>query len=112
MRKRLLYLLIIFLLFLIIILFKLFISNTNTEVFQLDSSSHSHLNIYTDIDYLGINQCKDCHFDIYETYIQTGMGKSFNYATKENSSSVFDTVYYVAACVDAAGVDASSIYSD
>ena len=94
MRKRLFYLLISFLLFVIIFLFKLFISNTNTEVFQLDSSSHTHLNIYTDIDYLGINQCKDCHFDIYQTFTHTGMGKSFNYATKENSSSVFDTVLY------------------
>ena len=33
-----------------------------------------------------MNECKACHYDIYESYIQTGMGKSFSSALKVSSS--------------------------
>jgi hypothetical protein len=39
--------------------------------------------------YVGIQTCKSCHGDIYETFIRTGMGKSFDMASKEKSSAVF-----------------------
>jgi len=39
--------------------------------------------------YVGMNTCKDCHSDIYETYIQTGMGKSFDLASVTKSSAEF-----------------------
>jgi len=34
--------------------------------------------------------CRSCHENIYETYIQTGMGQSFDIATKSKSSAKFD----------------------
>ena len=34
----------------------------------------------------------DCNINLPKEFIETGMGKSFNYAKKEYSSSVFDTV--------------------
>lgn len=37
--------------------------------------------------YVGINTCKLCHQDIYNSFIKTGMGKSFDVATKEKSSA-------------------------
>ena len=46
-------------------------------------------NISDTVDYVGMATCKTCHFEVYETYIQTGMGKSFGLATKEKSSGKF-----------------------
>lgn len=45
-----------------------------------------YLNHSDTAKYVGINTCKQCHQDIYNTYIKTGMGKSFDLATKEKSS--------------------------
>jgi tetratricopeptide (TPR) repeat protein len=39
--------------------------------------------------YVGINTCKTCHPDIYETFIETGMGKSFDNATKLKTAALF-----------------------
>lgn len=41
------------------------------------------------VKYVGINTCKQCHAGIYETFIKTGMGKSFGHATKEKSAGKF-----------------------
>jgi len=40
--------------------------------------------------YVGINTCKQCHPGIYETFIETGMGKSFEHASHAKSSAKFD----------------------
>ncbi len=39
--------------------------------------------------YVGMNTCKQCHSAIYETFIQTGMGKSFDLASRQKSSATF-----------------------
>lgn len=39
--------------------------------------------------YVGMNTCRDCHSDIYDTYIHTGMGKSFDLASITKSSANF-----------------------
>jgi tetratricopeptide (TPR) repeat protein len=48
------------------------------------------------VKYVGIETCKQCHIAIYESFINTGMGKSFDVATKQKSSAVLDkhTVIY------------------
>lgn len=40
--------------------------------------------------YVGINTCRLCHQDIYNTFIKTGMGKSFDHATVQKTSAKFD----------------------
>lgn len=45
-----------------------------------------YLNHSDSAKYVGINTCKLCHQDIYNTYIKTGMGKSFDVASKTKSS--------------------------
>lgn len=40
--------------------------------------------------YVGMSQCRLCHESIYNTYIETGMGKSFGVASKKKSSARFD----------------------
>jgi len=51
--------------------------------------SKVYLNHSDSVKYVGINTCKQCHSNIYETFIQTGMGKSFDVATHQKSSAVF-----------------------
>ena len=51
----------------------------NPKVEPLDSP---YLNHADSVSYVGIETCMQCHYDIYETYIETGMGKSFSLATK------------------------------
>ena len=46
----------------------------------------SYLNHHDTVKYVGMNECKACHYDIYNSYIQTGMGKSFSSAIKTKSS--------------------------
>ncbi len=41
-----------------------------------------------------MNQCAACHSEQYESFIKTGMGKSFRPALKKYSSSNFNTILY------------------
>jgi tetratricopeptide (TPR) repeat protein len=49
-----------------------------------------YLNHSDTAKYVGITTCKLCHQDIYNSFIKTGMGKSFDVATKLKSSAKFD----------------------
>ncbi len=40
--------------------------------------------------YVGMETCRGCHQDIYETFIKTGMGKSFDHASLTKSSGNYD----------------------
>src|ERR1044071_3723691 len=40
--------------------------------------------------YVGMDQCRSCHENIYETFIQTGMGQSFDHATQKKSVGKFE----------------------
>lgn len=43
-----------------------------------------------DVKYVGMNTCKECHQSIYDSFIHTGMGKSFDKASHEKSSGNFE----------------------
>ena len=45
------------------------------------------------VEYVGMNTCRDCHESIYNTFIETGMGKSFDLASTATSSATFDEDY-------------------
>lgn len=49
----------------------------------------TYLNLAEDVDYVGMNTCKSCHADVHETYIHTGMGRSFGRATLEKTDAEF-----------------------
>ncbi|MCC6691725.1 MAG: hypothetical protein IT235_09355, partial [Bacteroidia bacterium] len=56
-----------------------------------EKPNHStYLNHNDTVHYVGINTCKQCHMDIYKTFIHTGMGQSFAAASKIKSSAKFD----------------------
>lgn len=56
----------------------------------------SYLNHADSAKYVGMDQCKLCHQAIYNSFIETGMGKSFDHASKQKSASVIQkhTVMY------------------
>lgn len=54
------------------------------------TNTSTYLNHDDSVHYVGINTCKQCHMDIYKTFIHTGMGQSFDLATKTKSSAKFD----------------------
>lgn len=49
----------------------------------------TYKNLSAEVNYVGMAKCKQCHYDKYETFIETGMGKSFDNATKKKSSAKF-----------------------
>lgn len=50
--------------------------------------SSAWLNVYdTTVQYVGMQKCRTCHQPVYQTYIQTGMGQSWDYATKQKSAA-------------------------
>jgi tetratricopeptide (TPR) repeat protein len=59
----------------------------NSTTSQIKRDTLVYLNHADSARYVGINTCKLCHQDIYNSFIKTGMGKSFDVATKEKSSA-------------------------
>ncbi len=55
-----------------------------------DKKQYSSLN--DTVQYAGILSCKECHSDKYETFLHTGMGLSFDRATKSKSSAKFSDI--------------------
>jgi len=53
-------------------------------------------NVRADVAYSGMQNCRSCHGDIYDTFIETGMGRSFDFASHEKSAASYgehDLVY-------------------
>lgn len=48
-----------------------------------------YLNHSDSARYVGMAACRQCHQSIYNTFIETGMGKSFDVASETKSSAVF-----------------------
>lgn len=59
------------------------------------SNYTSYLNHNDTVKYVGKEECRTCHIDIYDSYMQTGMGKSFHFATKENSALTNSDMYII-----------------
>ena len=55
-----------------------------------DGVDTRYLNIADSNGYVGKEVCKECHAGIYQTFIQTGMGKSIGLATKRKSAGNFN----------------------
>ena len=48
-----------------------------------------YLNRNDSVHEVGMNTCRQCHAEIYNTFIQTGMGQSFAKASKQKSAAIF-----------------------
>ncbi|MBI4947863.1 MAG: pilus assembly protein TadD [Bacteroidetes bacterium] len=60
-------------------------SSSKNNEFQKET----YKNLDSNVHYVGMLVCKECHSNIYETFIETGMGKSFDRATKTKTSAHF-----------------------
>ncbi len=47
-----------------------------------------YLNHNDTVKYVGMDNCRTCHYEEWESYTRTGMGKSFNHATTKYSATV------------------------
>lgn len=47
-----------------------------------------YLNHHDTVRYVGMKECIECHYEIYQSYMQTGMGRSFGVASPDRSASV------------------------
>jgi len=51
------------------------------------SDQDLYLNLSDTVDYVGTEVCKNCHYDKHQTFTHTGMGQSFNLASKSKSAA-------------------------
>lgn len=54
-----------------------------------DAAATTYLGLNDTVSYVGINTCKQCHSNIYNSFKETGMGKSFDLATPQKSAGNF-----------------------
>lgn len=52
---------------------------------ETSSQKENYLNLHDSVNYVGIETCRSCHADIYNTFIHTGMGSSFGHADTAKS---------------------------
>lgn len=55
-----------------------------------ESSLETYRNLSDSASYVGINTCKQCHVEVHSTFQHTGMGLSFDKASKSKSSAKLD----------------------
>lgn len=67
--------------------------NTNQPT---SNKEYTYDNWHPSTQYVGMETCASCHQEIYETFIKTGMGESWHFATKQKSAATFDqhTIVY------------------
>lgn len=61
-----------------------------TKPIQIKSDTLVYKNHTDSARYVGMNTCKACHQGIYNTFVETGMGHSFDIATRKKSSASFE----------------------
>ncbi len=59
------------------------------------ANNKSYLNLNDTVSYVGMETCKQCHGQIHATFSQTGMGKSFEKASRSKSSGDFNNAHSV-----------------
>ncbi len=74
----------------VIILLMTYYGNSDQPEVEKKIASIGYLNHSDTARYIGMDQCKLCHQDIYNSFMETGMGKSFNKGSKQNSAAKFD----------------------
>lgn len=74
-----------------LILFALFSICLVIILFNCNSEKESPFrNIHKEgASYVGMQECKTCHWQVYETFIKTGMGQSWDVATRAKSAADF-----------------------
>ncbi len=84
----------IMLLALVAITIPAFFCNSPEKPVDEAAPSSAWKNVYdSSAHYVGIETCRGCHSEIYETFIKTGMGQSFDHATRQKSAADFSPAH-------------------
>lgn len=67
-----------------------FIAQCRTKKEEPAETKETYAGLSDSVRYVGINTCRECHQSVYETFIKTGMGSSFDVASKHKSAARFD----------------------
>ncbi|MCB0623595.1 MAG: pilus assembly protein TadD, partial [Saprospiraceae bacterium] len=51
------------------------------------SSASDYLNLEPGVAYVGMETCRSCHPNVYQSFIQTGMGRSFGPGNRQKSAA-------------------------
>lgn len=62
----------------------------NTDKKPVATALTTYASLIDSVKYVGKETCRNCHADIYDSFMHTGMGSSFDAATKQKSSAQFD----------------------
>ncbi|HRK27543.1 MAG TPA: tetratricopeptide repeat protein [Chitinophagales bacterium] len=54
-----------------------------------NSATLPYKNLHDTVKYVGAETCKTCHQNIYDSFMRTGMGQSFHFATQAKSAAQF-----------------------
>lgn len=81
---------ILFSVFSVVVLTFVYCGNSKQSGDNQTLKTEMYLNHNDTAHYVGIQTCKLCHQKIYDSFIQTGMGKSFDLAGKQKSAARFD----------------------
>ena len=85
--------------FIVISICMLLVVSLNYQCGAPSDSYEEELTAYASLDsttgYVGMETCRDCHQSIYDSYIHTGMGMSFDKASQTKSSAEFSAHHKV-----------------
>jgi hypothetical protein len=71
-----------------------FCRSPRTETTLAEGPHSDWRNVYdTSLRYVGMNACRQCHASVYESFIQTGMGQSFDHAGRQKSAADFSPAH-------------------
>lgn len=71
-----------------------FFCNSPQKVDKGEALGSPWKNVYdTNVHYVGMEKCRTCHESIYQTFIQTGMGQSFDHATRQKTAADFSPAH-------------------
>ena len=71
-------------------------SGVPSHLTQASDGQNAYRNLGADATMVGMGVCASCHTDIHDTFVHTGMGKSFEVASDKKSAAHFDghsTIY-------------------
>lgn len=72
--------------------------NTPEKADEVNTDTHKSqwLNVYdTSVHYVGMETCKGCHLEVYETFMKTGMGQSYDIASHQKSAADFSPAHAI-----------------
>ncbi len=55
----------------------------------VETNANTYQNLQDSVAYMGMQTCRSCHNNIHQTFIETGMGQSFDHATQQKTAATY-----------------------